>query len=572
MHDLIIRNGAVYDGTGAEPRIADIAIDGDRIVEIGAVTGAAREEIDAQGKIVTPGWVDIHTHYDGQITWSERITPSSTLGATTVVVGNCGVGFAPVRPGDRDTLIRLMEGVEDIPGAALSEGLTWDWESFPEYMDAVDRHRRDIDVALQLPHGALRVYVMGERGARRAPATEEENAQMRALTAEAMRAGALGFSTTRTMVHRTADGDLTPTVKAERAEMEAIAAGLADAKSGVLQWVSDFRHMDDEFDLVRDMTKISGRPLSFTVVQADAVPNQWREQLTRLDALVADGHPIKAQIAGRPVGLLLGLQGSVNPFMNRPSWKDIDHLSLEEKVAVMRDPEFKARIISESPSKAHPFINSVAASPHRMFPIGDTMDYEPHPETSLAEEAARRGVTTDELVYDALLEDGGRAFLFFPMHNYVHGDLGVVHDMLVNPNTLYGLSDGGAHVGAICDVSLPTFMLTYWCRDRERGPQLQLAEVIRRQSRETAEAVGLRDRGVLAPGYLADINVIDFDALTLGKPYMLYDLPTGARRLMQDASGYIATIKSGQVIYRDGEATASLPGKLIRGEQAAPSN
>ncbi|MEH3099465.1 N-acyl-D-amino-acid deacylase family protein [Sphingomonas adhaesiva] len=571
MYDLIVRNGTIVDGTGAAPWRGDVAIRGDRIVAVGAVTGPATREIDATGRLVTPGWVDIHTHYDGQITWASRLDPSSTLGATTVVVGNCGVGFAPVRESDHDTLIRLMEGVEDIPGAALHEGLSWQWESFGDYMDAVERLPHDIDVAVQVPHGALRVYVMGERGARREPATAEENERMRALTAEAIRDGALGFSTTRTMVHRTADGDLTPTVRAAREEMEAIARGLADAGSGVIQWVSDFQEMDEEFSLVRDLTRIAGQPLSFSMVQADVVPNQWRELTGRLEQAVAEGYPIKAQIAGRPVGLMLGLQGSVHPFISRPSYAAIQHLPLAEKVAAMRDPALRARLIAEAPLKDHPFVNSVAGAQHKMFRIGERVDYEPDPSTSIAAEAERLGVHPDELVYDALLEDEGRAFLFFPMHNYVEGDLGNVQAMIEHPDTLAGLSDGGAHVGAICDVSLPTFMLTHWCRDRTRGPLLDLATTVRQQTRDTAMAVGLHDRGVVAPGYLADLNVIDFETLELGRPYMVHDLPTGARRLMQKATGYVATIKSGEVIYRDGEPTDALPGKLIRGRQPAPA-
>jgi N-acyl-D-aspartate/D-glutamate deacylase len=571
MYDLVIRGGTIVDGSGGAPFVGDVAISGDRIVAVGEVSGDAAREIDATGRLVTPGWVDIHTHYDGQITWTSRLDPSSTMGATTVVVGNCGVGFAPVRQQDHDTLIRLMEGVEDIPGAALAEGLTWEWESFGEYMDAVDKLPHDIDVAVQVPHGALRVYVMGERGANRDPATPDENRQMRELTAEALRAGALGFSTTRTMVHRTADGDLTPTVGAARVEMEAIAQGVADAGSGVFQWVSDFREMDEEFELVRDLTKIAGQPLSFSMVQADVVPDQWRELTRRLDEAVAEGYPLKAQIAGRPVGLMLGLQGSVHPFISRPSYAELADLPLAQKVARMRDPELRARLIGEAPMRDHPFVNSVAGAYHKMFPIGERVDYEPDAATSIAAEAQRLGVNPDELVYDALLADEGRAFLFFPMHNYVEGSLDNVHAMITNPNTLAGLSDGGAHVGAICDVSLPTFMLTHWCRDRTRGPLLDLAQTVRQQTLDTAAAVGLNDRGLLSPGYLADLNVIDFDRLELGKPYMAYDLPTGARRLMQKADGYVATIKSGQVIYRDGEATDALPGRLVRGRQPAPA-
>ena len=570
MADLVIRGGLVFDGQGGPAERADIAIEGDRIVQVGTVTVRGREEIDAAGLIVTPGWVDIHTHYDGQITWDSRMTPSSILGATTVVAGNCGVGFAPVRPDDKDSLIRLMEGVEDIPGAALHAGLSWEWESFAQYMDAVDRLPHDIDVAVQVPHAALRVYVMGERGANREPATAEENAHMRALTRDAIRAGALGFSTTRTMLHRTADGDLTPTVGAARAEMEAIARGLADAGSGVLQWVSDFSDMDGEFQLIRDLTRIAGQPLTFSMVQGDAIPDQWRELMRRLDQAVADGFPIKAQVAGRPVGLMLGLQGSVHPFISRPSFQAIADMPLAEKVAAMRDPAFRARLIAEPPDKGHPFINSLAGAYHKMYAIVDEVNYEPDPATSLGARAKALGVNPDELVYDALIADEGRAFLFFPMHNYVEGSLDNVRTMLANPNTLSALSDGGAHVGAICDVSLPTFMLTHWCRDRTRGPRLDLAETIRSQTKDTAEAVGLNDRGVIAPGYLADLNLIDFDRLKLKVPYMAFDLPTGARRLMQDADGYVATLKSGQVIYRKGQATGALPGRLIRGRQPTP--
>ncbi|WP_439814869.1 N-acyl-D-amino-acid deacylase family protein [Zavarzinia sp. CC-PAN008] len=569
--DLVVRGGTVFDGTGAAPIVADIGVADGRIVAVGPDLPQAAQEIDARGLMVTPGWVDMHTHYDGQITWDSRMTPSSTLGATTVVAGNCGVGFAPVRKGDEDTLVRLMEGVEDIPGAALHEGLSWNWESFAEYMAAIETLPHDIDVAVQLPHGALRVYVMGERGANREPATPEETQAMRELTRDAIRAGALGFSTTRTMVHRTADGDLTPTLGASRAEMEAIAQGLADAGSGVLQWVSDFSDFDEEFSLICDLTKIAGQPLTFSMVQADVVPDMWRKQMARLDEAVAQGYPLKAQVAGRPVGLMLGLQGSAHPFISRPAYQEIAHLPLAEKVARMRDPAFRARLIAEKPAKGHPFINSLAGAYHKMYAVeNDAVDYEPDPATSIGAKAKALGVNPDELVYDALLADEGRAFLFFPMHNYCEGSLDNVRTMLASPNTLSSLSDGGAHVGAICDVSLPTFMLTHWCRDRTRGPGLDLAETIRAQTKDTAEAVGLYDRGVLAPGYLADINVIDFDRLKLKAPYMVYDLPTGARRLMQEAEGYVATIKAGQVIYRDGVATGALPGRLIRGRQPAP--
>ena len=569
--DLVIRGGLVFDGSGDAPVVADIAVAGDRIIAVGGGPFEGREEIDARGLIVTPGWVDIHTHYDGQMTWDDRMTPSSTLGATTVLAGNCGVGFAPARPGDHDTLIRLMEGVEDIPGAALHEGLKWNWESFGDYLDAVDALPRDIDVAAQVPHGALRVYVMGDRGARREAATAEEIARMGELVRDGVRAGALGFSTTRTLVHRTADGDLTPTLGAAREEMVGIAHGLREAGSGVIQVASDFATIDEEFALMCELSDISGQMLSFSLVQADVVPDRWRELLARLDAAVALGVNIRAQVAGRPVGLMLGLQGSAHPFISRPSYQKIKDLPLAERVAIMRDPAFRERLIAEAPMKGHPFINALAGAYHKMFELGDPPNYEPDPAASLGARAEAEGVNPDALIYDALMADDGRAFLFFPLHNYVEGGLENVRAMLENPNTLSGLSDGGAHVGAICDVSLPTTMLTHWCRDRSRGPKLDLSRVIRGQTRDTAEAIGLFDRGRIAAGYLADLNVIDFDRLQLKAPHMVYDLPTGARRLMQEAEGYVATIKSGAVIYRNGAATGALPGRLVRGRQPAPA-
>ncbi len=569
--DLVIRGGTVFDGSGGAPFIADVAIRDGLVVGVGAGDWVGDQEIDASGLMVTPGWVDIHTHYDGQMTWDERMTPSSTLGATTILAGNCGVGFAPARPADHDTLIRLMEGVEDIPGAALHEGLSWKWESFGEYLDAIDGLPRDIDVAAQIPHGALRVYVMGQRGAKRETATAEEIAQMRTLVRDGVRAGALGFSTSRTLIHRTADGDLTPTLGAAREEMIGIAEGLRDAGSGVIQVASDFADIDEEFALMRELTQVSGQQLTFSLVQADVVPDRWRALLDRLDAAVSDGIQMKAQVAGRPVGLMLGLQGSVHPFVSRPSYQAIKDLPLAEKVANLRDPAFRARLIAEAPLRDHPFINALAGAHHKMFELGDPPNYEPDPADSLGLRAKALGVNPDELVYDAMLEDEGRAFLFFPLANYTEGSLENVRAMLENPNTLSGLSDGGAHVGAICDVSLPTTMLVHWCRDRVRGPKLDLAEVIRAQTRDTAEAVGLYDRGLLKPGYLADVNIIDFERLRLHAPHMVYDLPTGARRLMQHADGYVATIKSGQIIYREGQPTGALPGKLVRGRKPAPA-
>ena len=568
--DIVIRGGTLVDGTGSAPRAADIAIDKGVIVAVGEVASKGREEIDATGFLVAPGWVDIHTHYDGQVTWESRITPSSIHGSTTVVMGNCGVGFAPVRLSDHDTLIRLMEGVEDIPGSALHEGLSWKWESFGDYMDAVESLPHDIDIVAQVPHGALRVYVMGERGAKREPATEAEIAEMKRLTREAIGAGALGFSTTRTMVHRTADGDLTPTIGAADAEMKAIAEALREAGTGVLQWVSDFREIDHEFGLIEELTRISGRPLSFSMVQADVMPDQWRELTKRLDAAAANGLPIKAQVQGRPVGLMLGLQGSVHPFVTRPSYQKIAHLPLAERVAIMRDPAFREALLAEAPEAGHPFVNSLAGAYHKMFDLGDPPNYEPAPEESIAARARATGENPDAIVYDILTANGGTGFLFFPLHNYFEFNLDNTLAMMRNPNTLFGLSDGGAHVGAICDVSVPTYMLTHWCRDRTRGEKLDLPFVVKSQTKDTAEAIGLMDRGVIAPGYKADVNVIDFERLRLKPPHMVYDLPSGARRLMQEAEGYVATIASGKVIYRNGEPTGDLPGRLVRGAKPAP--
>ena len=561
----------MIDGQGGAPYPADVAVQGDRIVEVGEVKGQGREEIDARGLLVTPGWVDIHTHYDGQATWESRLSPSSIHGSTTVVMGNCGVGFAPVRTTDHDTLIRLMEGVEDIPGAALHEGLSWNWESFGEYLDAIDRIPHDVDVLAQLPHGALRVYVMGERGANREAATDAEIARMKILAKEAIEAGAVGFSTTRTIVHRTADGDLTPTVGAADAEMIAIAEGLHEAGAGVLQWVSDFRHFDHEFDLIEKLVEVSGRPLSFSMVQADVIPNQWRELMRRLDDAAERGLPIKAQVQGRPVGLMLGLQGSVPPFVTRPSYAAIADKPLAERVAIMRDPDFRAKLLAEAPEEGHPFVNSLAGAYHKMFELGDPPNYEPAPEESIAARAQATGENPDAIVYDILTADGGQGFLFFPLHNYAEFNLDNTLTMMRNPNTLFGLSDGGAHVGAICDVSVPTYMLSHWCRDRTRGDKLDLPFVVKSQTKDTAEAVGLFDRGVIKPGYRADLNVIDFDRIGLEPPYMVYDLPGGARRLTQKAKGYVATIARGQVVYREGEPTGALPGRLVRGHQPAPS-
>ena len=561
--DLIVRAGTVVDGTGSPPRTADVAVRDGVVAEVGRVVGTAAREIDAAGAVVAPGFVDIHTHYDGQATWDSQLLPSAWHGVTTVVMGNCGVGFAPVRPGDRDRLVELMEGVEDIPGAALHEGLSWEWESFGQYLDAVERRPHDIDVAAQVPHGAVRLYVMGERGAAREPACPEDIAAMAALVADGVRAGALGFTTSRTLNHRTSRGEYTPTLTAEADELCGIAEAMGAAGAGVIEVVSDFHDLDHEFALLRRMVEVSGRPLSISIAQ-EAGRGNWRTLLSLIAEANAGGLPMRGQVPARAIGILLGLQATLNPFMTRPSYRAVADLPLAERVAALRDPEMKARVLAEDPGDGH----GRRMFTHRwdlMFRLSDPPDYEPGPEQSLAAEAARLGVDPAELAYDVLLEDDGSRLLYFPLLNYMEGDLDAVREMLTHDFTVPGLSDGGAHVGTICDASFPTTLLTHWARDRRRGERLDLAAIVRAQARDTAVAVGLGDRGLLAPGFKADLNVIDFEALTLHPPTMAFDLPAGGKRLLQRADGYVHTVVSGVPVYERGEHTGALPGRLVRG-------
>ncbi len=568
--DLVIRGGTIHDGTGAAPIEADVAITGDRIAEIGRVSGSGREEIDAKGKLVAPGWVDIHTHYDGQATWDQRLRPSSSMGVTTVVMGNCGVGFAPVRPEHRSMLIGLMEGVEDIPGVALHEGLKWNWESYGDYLDAVSAIPHDIDIGSQLPHSALRVYVMGERGARREPATPEDIARMRALTTEAIRAGALGFSSSRSLNHKTNEGDLIPSYGATREELQEIALGLKEAGSGVLQYTTDRPWDAEEWDMLTGLVRISGRPLSIAMGQDPKRPEQWRDTLQKIEKARADGLPILGQVAARAIGLLIGLQTTAHPFSTRPSYQAIAHLPLAERARAMRDPALRARILSEPTTSGTSFLEAINSRYYEMFNFGNPPVYEPKPGESIGARAAASGANPLDIIYDIMVQDDGQGFLYFPLANYVEGNLEAVREMLANEATLNALSDGGAHCGNICDVSMPTFLLTHWARDRE-GEKFDIGYLIRRQTHDTARALGLNDRGILRPGYRADVNVIDFDRLHLKPPEMRYDLPTGAKRLYQEAEGYLATICAGQPIYRDGEATGALPGKVVRGSRPAPA-
>ena len=572
--DLVIRNGSVADGMGGPLVSADVAVKNGKIAAVGKIAGSGREEIDAKGKLVTPGFVDIHTHYDGQATWDPHLNPSSWHGVTTVVMGNCGVGFAPVRVQDRDRLIELMEGVEDIPGAALHEGLKWNWESFAEYLDAVESRPHDIDIAAQLPHGALRVYVMGERGAKLEAATENDIAQMRTLTADAMRAGALGFSTSRTLNHKTVKGDPTPSLRATEAELAGIAQGMKDAGTGVFEMISDFNQPDmlTEFGMIRRIVEGSGRPLTLSLAQGHSSSQGWRKILELIEKSSDAGLPIKAQVAPRPIGVLLGLQGTINPFITHAAFQPIKDKPLAEKVKAMKDPAFRAAILSESAERerAHPLARGIMAF-ERMFPLGNPPNYEPAKETSIAAIAARSNRSAADIAYDLLLEDEGRAFLFSPFANYADYNLDPCGEMIAHKDCVMGLGDGGAHVGIISDANFVTYLLTHWGRDRAKG-RFDLGFLVRRQTHDTARAVGLNDRGVIAPGMKADLNVIDMDALEVEAPSMAYDLPAGGKRLLQGAKGYEATIVSGEVIYRKGKPTGALPGKLIRGPQPAPVN
>ncbi|QZT60546.1 N-acyl-D-amino-acid deacylase family protein [Mycolicibacterium austroafricanum] len=569
--DLVIRGGTIVDGLGGAPFTGDVAVRDGVIVSVGTVDAAGAREIDATGLLVTPGFVDLHTHYDGQAIWSDRLTPSSAHGVTTAVMGNCGVGFAPCRPADHDVLVDVMAGVEDIPGVVMVDGLPWHWETFPEFLDALDAGRRDIDVAAFLPHSPLRVYVMGRRGVDREPAGPEDLAMMRKLAAEAVQAGALGFASSRFTLHKTESGRPIPSYDADRAEIEAIARGLDDAGGGLIQFVPDLVAGDYEpaLQTVFDVAADVGLPVTFTLAIGNAGDPFFLDALRMVEKANSNGGHISAQIFPRPIGLMLGLELSGNPFVMYPSYREIAALPLAERVAQMCKPEVRERILNDKPeSDGHPLMFAAQAWNY-MFPLGEPPNYEPSPSDSIGARAQARGVSPLEEAYDRLLDDDGHAMLLVTLANFRDGSLDTVAELIRRDDVVLGLGDGGAHYGMICDASFPTYMLTHWVRDRATG-RLSVQDAVRELTSVPARVAGLADRGRIAVGYKADLNVIDADALTLHKPVIVNDLPAGGRRLDQTADGYVATIVSGEVIAENGQPTAARPGKLIRGRQSAP--
>jgi N-acyl-D-amino-acid deacylase len=567
MHDIVIRGGTIVDGTGQSAFTGDLAIEGGRIVAVGGKQGPARRDIDANGLLVTPGWVDAHTHYDGQAMWDPLLAPSCWHGVTTVIFGNCGVGFAPVKKHHRQALMDLMEGVEEIPNPVLAAGLSWEWESFPDFMDALERRDRAIDICAQAAHLPMRVYVMGDRAVRREAATPDDIAEMRKLTIEALRSGAFGFTTSRTDSHKTPSGEMVPSRDADDHELLGIGSALGVTGTGAFGMNSDFD--DEEFELrwMRKLARDTGRPVWFLLTDRYEDPERWRRLLKATHEARAEGLPITAQMAGRPIGVMMGIGTALNPFTVRPSYKALEGLPIEEQRRRLRDPQVRARILGDKPSEAEiaklaQFRQVVARRFDKFFVMGNPPDYEPGPEKSVAAIARREGRTPEEVAYDYILEDG--QYLYFPVVNYTTGDHGPILEMLNDPACLLGLSDGGAHCTSIVDAGVPTYMLTHWGRDRERGPKLPIEKLIKRQTSETADFFGLNDRGRLAPGLRADVNLIDFDRLRVQKPELVHDMPASGRRFIQKVDGYRATLVNGQPIFENGQHTGALPGKLMR--------
>jgi N-acyl-D-amino-acid deacylase len=568
MHDVVIRSGKIIDGTGRPGFTGDVAVDGGLITVVGGKAGAGRREIDATGLLVTPGWVDIHTHYDGQVTWDPYLTPSSWHGVTTIVMGNCGVGFAPVRPGKEEFLIELMEGVEDIPGPALAAGIPWRWESFAEYLDALAGMKRAVDVAAQIPHGAVRAYVMGERGAHNEESTPDEIARMAAIVRDALRAGAIGVTSSRTLLHRAKNGEHVPGTFASEAEMVALGRALGEAGHGVMELATDMVGPDTNLEWMARVSIETGRPVTILATSATPEPLDFERVLRLVRSWKEQGATIVPQVAARPAMILMGLETTIHPFSTHRAYRTlVGKLPLAERVARMRDPEVKARILNDSLGLKDPLGRHYLTLFDSIFALGDPPDYEPTREMSIGARARREGRTPEDLAYDLLLQRDGHELLYVPLGDYGAYNLERNRRLLIDPDTRLGVSDGGAHCGMVCDASVPTFMLSYWVRDRERGPRLGLEQVIRFHTSETAQLYGFADRGVLAPGMKADINVIDFDGLHLYAPEIVHDFPAGARRLIQKVDGYKYTVVSGEIIYEDGRPTGALPGKLVRGGQ-----
>ena len=572
-HDLVIRGGTIVDGTGSTPFQGDIAIDNGLITAVGTVDSPGREEIDATGKIVTPGFVDVHTHYDGQATWDAEMAPSSWHGVTTVIMGNCGVGFAPARPDRHDWLISLMEGVEDIPGTALAEGMKWDWETFPEYLDALVRLPRTVDVGTHVPHGAVRAYVLGDREKPGAVPTEAEIAEMSRIVEEGIRAGALGFSTSRTVLHKSVDGELVPGTTATAEELIAIGRAMGRVGHGVFEMASDLKREWNEFEWMGQLSRETGLPVTFAALQSIAKELPLEEQIAEMRAQNDNGANIVAQIALRGNGIIMAWQGTIHPFLFRPAWAEIAELPWDEKLQHLRDPAFRRRMIEEPSqipeSDIAELYHVIAGGWPVQFEMDPDFNYEPSMAESIAARAAAAGVSGEEYAYDLLMNDEGKGFIYFPVLNYRDGNLNFLEDLQLSEDTVNSLSDGGAHCGTICDAASPTFMLQHWVRDRQ-GKRISLELAIKRQCRDTAVLYGLHDRGLLQPGMLADVNVIDMDKIKLGKPWLAFDLPAGGKRLLQKADGYVATIKSGQITFREGVMQGPTPGIVLRGPQTEP--